>query len=130
MHIQIGDFEPIVSEVVFFRFQDVLAIEDFLLILQWLVKQESLDRYSRVVYPGIKTTKTFGRFVRCSSYIFKLTTSPGIATASPPVAFISSTIWLSACSLRALSTTRGPRLAATRAVTSPIPDEAPVITIT
>ena len=60
----------------------------------------------------------------------KLPTSPATWIASPPAALISSATRRSAALFRAFSTTRAPRFAARRAVTRPMPDEAPVITIT
>ncbi len=55
-------------------------------------------------------------------------TSATTALAVPPAWPISAASVASASPLRAASTTRAPRLAAMRAVTRPIPEEAPVMT--
>ena len=59
-----------------------------------------------------------------------LPTSQTTATARPPCPLISSARSRSAASLRAASTTAAPCAAAIRAVTSPMPLLAPVMTIT
>src|SRR5688572_19115659 len=60
----------------------------------------------------------------------RLETSAGTATASPPLSRICSATSASVRSLRAVRTTRAPCDAADRAVASPIPLEAPVMTMT
>jgi hypothetical protein len=57
-------------------------------------------------------------------------TSAGTALAVPPAAPISAASASSAAALRAVSTSRAPRAAAIRAVTSPMPLDAPVMTTT
>src|SRR5215213_2410648 len=57
-------------------------------------------------------------------------TSAATWTASPPCEFISSTSRRRASSARAATTSFAPRRAASRAVTSPMPLDAPVITRT
>ncbi len=57
-------------------------------------------------------------------------TSRATARASPPSALIRAAASSRACPLRAARTTLAPRLAAVSAVARPMPDDAPVITIT